>query len=118
MYAVSSCELLSKVVKEAKPLGTKASDIGMLRQASIQEAILSDRRDNLARQGKTQRTSMTAIDAADDPEYAIFMAHKFAQRKFGNAVVSSYFAPRSQTLRFLLSDRDHSMLPTTVKDCC
>ena len=49
MHDVSSCEFLSKVVKVATPSGHKAYDVAMLQQISIQEAILTDCRDHLAR---------------------------------------------------------------------
>ena len=74
MHAVSSCEFLSKVVKELTPSGQKASDIAMLRQISIQKSILTDHRDHLARQGKTLCNNMAAFDADQYPDYAIFVA--------------------------------------------
>ena len=78
MHAISSCKFLSKVVKELQPSGHKASDVATLRQVSIQESILTDRRDHLARQGKTRRTNMTGFDAEWDPDYAIFVAQRDA----------------------------------------
>ena len=50
----------------------------MFRQSSIQESIITDCRDHLARQGKTRRTNMTTFDVDQDPDYAIFFARRDA----------------------------------------
>ena len=86
MYAVSSYEFLSKVVKEATPSGKKASDVAMLRQISIQESIITDHRDQLVCQGKTRRTNMTAFDADQDPDYAIFVAQHDASGRLPGSI--------------------------------
>ena len=62
----------------------------MLWQLSIQEAILADQRDNLAWQGKTRQTNMTAIDATDDPDYAIFMAQRDASGRLPDCMFSQF----------------------------
>ena len=85
MHTISSCEFLSKIVKEPKPSGQKASDVAMLRQISIQESILTDWRDHLVRQGKT---NMTAFDADQNPDYAIFVAQCDASDVFLTAFFS------------------------------
>ena len=93
MHTISSCEFLSKIVKEPKPSGQKASDVAMLRQISIQESILTNHCDQLARQGKTRRTNMTAFDADQDPDYAIFVAQRDASRRLPTAFFRNFSVP-------------------------
>ena len=90
MYAVSSCEFLFKVVKEAIPSDHKASNVAMLRQISIQEAILTDHRDNLACQGKTRRTHMNAFNIDHNPDYANYVTQRDASGRLPDQIFSQF----------------------------